>query len=422
MQLRNGSHQWCGARPKTVRMRRVFIMTALFGLAAPVGAATLDGLATVGSAASDARSNAFTEGMDKSPFGLGVPAGRLALRMAAAPLNDIQLTAVADADSERSSVLDLQEAWLGWNPVPSSPWRVRAKAGAFFPLNSLEVAYDQVGWNAARTISSSAINSWIAQEVRVLGAEFTAQWHGALIGSPHTVTARFGLFEGNDPAGTEIAWRGWDLSGRVTGLFQQLRLPDLPVYQPTGPIWRQTRDVHVFRELDHRPGLYEVLGYSLEGRLDVEAMHYDNRADPLTVKSGQYGWRTRFNHVSVRLRLPSAWELDSQAMRGSTLMGPNAVHVGFSSWYLLASHALGAGPLTLRYDWFHSSDRDILPQDPNGERGHAWALAYSLPLPHELTLVTEALRVVSNRAARAQLGADPRQTENSLQLELRWSF
>ena len=403
-------------------MRRVLVMTALLGCAACATGATLDGLATLGSAASDARSDAFTEGMDKSPFGLGVPAGRLALRVQADPWRDLRFTAVADADSERSSVVDLQEAWLAWNPVPASPWRVRAKAGAFFPLDSLEVAYDQVGWNPARTISSSAINSWVAQEVRVLGAEFTGQWRGALAGSPHTFTARLGVFAGNDPAGTEIAWRGWDVSGRVTGLFQKLRLPDLPVYRPTGPIFRQTRNVHVFRELDHRPGYYAMLGYSLEGRLDIEAMHYDNRADPLVVNNGQYGWRTHFNHLSLRLILPGAWEMDSQAMRGSTMMGPNAVHARFSSWYVLASHTLGPGLATARYDWFRARDRDILPQDPNGEHGHAWALAYSLPLRHSLTLVTEALRVVSNRVARSQIGEAPVQTESSLELELRWKF
>ena len=401
-------------------MRQALLLTAL--LAAPAAAANFSGLATLGGAAADSRSDAFTEGMDKNPFGLDVPAGRVVLRAQGAPTDDIQLSATADADSERSSVLDLEEAWAAWNPVPTSPWRVRARAGAFFPLSSLEVGYDQVGWNAARTISSSAINSWIAQEVRVAGAEFTGQWHGALVGSPHTFSTRLGVFEGNDPAGTEIAWRGWDLSGRVTGLFQKLRLPDLPVYWASGPIPRQTRDVHVFREIDHRPGYYAALGYSLEDALDVEVMHYDNRADPLRVKSGQYGWRTRFDHVSARWQLPAAWELDAQAMRGSTLMGPNAVHVGFSSWYGLASHALGPGSAALRYDWFATRDRDILPQDPNGERGHAWALAYSLPLPHSLTLVSEALRVASDRAARVQIGVDPRQTEDSFDLELRWAF
>ena len=398
-------------------------MGALCLLATPAAAATLRGLATVGSAAHAARSDDFTEGLDKSPFGLRVPTGRLTLRADGALFGDFVATAVADADSTRSSVLDLQEAWLAWNPVPQSPWRTRAKLGAFFPLNSLEVGYDQVGWNASRTISSSAINSWIAQEVRVIGVEFTQQWRGALLGSPHSFTARLGVFGGNDPGGTEIAWRGWDFSGRVTGLFQKLRLPDLPVYQPTGPIWRQSRNVHVFRELDHRPGHYEALGYSYEGVVDIEAMHYDNRADPLLVKSGQYGWRTKFDHMSLRVQLPGGIELLSQGMQGSTLMGPNAVQVRFTSWYGLASHSLGPGLATIRYDWFKNSDHDIMPlPDPNGEHGHAWALAYSLSLPHSLTLVTEALRVDSWRDARALIGATPRQKENSLSLELRWAF
>jgi hypothetical protein len=383
----------------------------------------LRGLTTLGTAADHARSNAFTESLDKSPFGLEVPAGRVALSIEAAPFGDFVATVVADADTQRSSVLDVQEAWLGWNPVPTSPWRARAKLGAFFPLTSLEVGYDQVGWNPVRTISSSAINNWIAQEVRTIGVEFTEQWRGALLNVPHTFTLRAAVFGANDPGGTEIAWRGWDFSGRITGLFQKLRLPDLPVYQSTGQIPVQTRNVHVFRELDHRPGWYAGLGYAFEGVLDIQAMHYDNRADPLQVTNGQYGWRTRFDHVGLSLQLPGDTELLAQAMHGGTFMGPNGVHARFGSWYLLASHPLARGLATVRYDWFHASDQDILPLvDPNGESGHAWAAAYSLPLPHSLTLVTEALRVDSRRAARAQIGEQPRQKQSSLSLELRWAF
>jgi hypothetical protein len=381
------------------------------------------GLATIGTATDQARSDDFTESLNKSPFGLDVPTGRVVLSAESSPFGHFMATLVADADSQRSSVLDVQEAWLGWNPVPTSPWRSRAKLGVFFPLTSLEVGYDEVGWNPIRTISSSAINNWIAQEVRTIGVEFTQQWRGALLGVPHTFTLRAAVTGANDPGGTEIAWRGWDFSGRVTGLFQKLRLPDLPVYQPGGPIEVQTRNVHVFRELDHRPGWYAALGYAFEGVLDFEAMHYDNRADPLQITNRQYGWRTRFDHLSMKIELPGELALLSQAMRGSTLMGPNAVHVRYSSWYLLASHALGPGRATLRHDRFHTSDQDIMPvPDPNGESGHAWALAYSLPLPHSLTLVTEALRVDSRRDARALTGIGPRQEESSLSLELRWAF
>ena len=391
--------------------------------AASAGAANLRGLATIGSAADQSRSDDFTASLDKSPFGLAVPAGRVVLSAESSPLGDFMATLVADADTQRSSVLDVQEAWVGWNPVPHSAWRSRAKLGAFFPLTSLEVGYDQVGWNPVRTISSSAVNNWIAQEVRTIGVEFTEQWRGALLDVPHTFTLRAAMFGANDPGGTEIAWRGWDLSGRVTGLFQKLRLPDLPVYQPGGPIEVQTRDVHVFRELDHRAGYYGALGYAYEGVLDVEFMHYDNRADPLTVKHGQYAWRTRFDHVSLSLQLPFETELLAQGMHGGTLMGPNGVHARFASWYLLGSHALGPGRATVRYDWFKTTDRDIMPLlDPNGESGHAWALAYSLPLPHSLNLVAEVLRVDSRRDARPLVGETPRKKENNVSMELRWAF
>ncbi len=395
----------------------------LYWSAISAAAANLRGLATVGTAADHARSDDFTESLDKSPFGLDVPTGRVVLSAEAALAGDFVGTLVVDADSQRNSVLDVQEAWLGWNPVPTSPWRSRARLGAFFPLTSLEVGYDQVGWNPIRTISSSAINNWIAQEVRTIGVEFTQQWRGALLNVPHTFTLRMAVFGANDPSGTEISWRGWDVSGRVTGLFQKLRLPDLPVYQPGGPIQVQTRNVHVFRELDHRPGWYAGVGYAFEGVLDIEAMHYDNRADPLQITHRQYGWRTRFDHVGISLKLPADTQLLAQGMHGGTFMGPNGVHARFASWYLLGSHALGPGSATLRYDWFKTTDRDIMPlPDPNGESGHAWALAYSLPLPHSLTLVTEALRVDSRRDARPLIGEAPRRKEDSLSLELRWAF
>jgi len=395
--------------------------TGLLG-AGPAGSGELRGLLALGTAAANARTGSFTEGMDKSPFGIAVPAGRLTARAAWAPFGDFTATVIADADSQRSSVFDVQEAWFGWQPVPTSPWRFRARAGAFFPVSSLEVGYDSIGWNAERTLSSSAINSWFAEEIRSVGTELTVQWRGVMVDSPHTFTARFGVFGGNDPAGTELAWRGWNVGGRVTGLFQNLRLPDLPVYRPDGAVPLQTRNVHVLREIDDRPGAYASLGYGSDDWLDVEAMHYDNRGDPLRVANGQYSWHTRFDHLSLKLRFADDWQLLSQVMKGSTIMGPNAVHAGFSSWYLLLSRPLGPGLATLRHDRFRTVDRDILPVDANEERGQAWAIAYSVPLPNKFRLVTEVLRVDSNRRARSLIGATPRLIENSLGVELRRAF
>lgn len=386
------------------------------------GPVTMQGQLSAGGASRDSRSDAFTESLDKSVFDMQRPAARLAIRLDAALPAALGAVLIADADSQRSSVIDLQEAFLAWNPVPQSPWRYRARLGAFFPVTSLETGYPQVGWNAQRTISGSAINSWISEEIRILGAEFTLQWRGVMAGSPHTGTLRGGAFGGNDPAGTLIAWRGWNMGGRITGLFQDLRLPDLPVYRPDGPIAVQTRDVDVFREIDDRPGYYLAAGYAYEGVVDAELMHYDNRGDPLRIEAGQYSWRTKFDHLALRFDLPREWVVLAQAMRGSTLMGPNAVNTRFSSWYLLAAHPLGPGTATLRHDRFRTRDRDIIPEDANGERGHAWALAWSVPLPHEFTLVAEALRVKSNRPARALISEISQKTEDSLALELRWAF
>lgn len=255
-----------------------------------------------------------------------------------------------------------------------------------------------------------------------MGAELTVQWRGVMVDSPHTFTARLGAFGGNDPAGTELAWRGWNVGGRVTGLFQSLRLPDLPVYRPDGAIPLQTRTVHVLREIDDRPGAYASLGYGREEWLDVTALHYDNRGDPLRVVNGQYSWHTRFDHLSLQLRIAHDWQIQSQILRGSTLMGPNAVNMHFSSWYLLVSRTMGPGLATLRHDRFRTDDRDILPADANDERGHAWAIAYSVPLRMQFRLVAELMRVDSNRPARSLIGSTPHRLENSLAVELRWAF
>jgi hypothetical protein len=327
-----------------------------------------------------------------------------------------------DADSQRSNVLGLQEAWIGWNPVPQSAWRTRVKVGAFFPTTSLEVAYDSIDWSATRTISAAAINSWIGEEIRIAGVELTQQWRGAMIESPHTFTARLGIFGMNDPAGTQIAWRGWNVGGRNTDLLQTLRLPDLPVYRPGGPLQSQARNVQLFREIDERPGVYVALGYGYDEWLEGAALHYDNRGDPLRLQHGQYSWHTRFDHLSLRAQPAADWELLAQWLRGNTLMGPNAVNVDFSSWYLLLSHQLGPGLATIRHDQFRSVDHDTLPTDANGESGHAWTFAYNLPLANSFTLVAELLSVDSQRTARATIGASAHKAERSLTMQLRRSF
>ncbi len=379
------------------------------------------GMVHIGAATDHSRSDELTSRLNKLPLGAEQPSARVAMRFDAV-ISDFAIHANADIDSHRTSLADLHETWLGWHPIPSGPWRVRARAGAFFPVSSFEVGYDQIGWGAERTVSGSAINSWIAEEIRILGAELTTQWRGALVGSPHEFTTRLGLFGGNDPAGTQIGWRGWHVGNRTTGLFQNLRIPDLPVYSADGPFAKQTHTIQLFREIDGRPDYYTSAGYAYDGRVELEILHYDNRADPLIIKDGQYSWQTRFDHAAVRLHLDQAWMLQAQVIRGKTVMGGHAIDAEFSTWYVLTSRQFNAGTATLRHDRFKVIDHDGLFNDSNAEDGYAWALPWAQPLSVSLLVLVEAQQVTSERPARTWLQDSARQVEKSLIFEVRWAL
>lgn len=334
----------------------------------------------------------------------------------------LSATLVASADEQHHGVLDVREAWLGWNPVPSSAWKTRVKLGFFFMPSSVEIDYDDIAWTPTRTISSSAINSWIGEELRTNGIQLQLLRSGRQQSSPHDFGLTAAIFNGNDPTGTLLAWRGWSISDRIGGRNQADRLVDLPVIRPDGAIPRQNRTIHPFREIDGRFGYYIGANYQYGDWLELALMHYDNRADPLEVKHGQYGWHTRFDHLNLVLRPAGSWEILLQAMRGDTLMGKNAVAIDYQSWYVLLAHPLGRGKLALRYDRFSTSEHDIQPQDPNSEQGHALALAYNVDVRKNLTWITEYLHVNSEREARHIIGIAPQQRERSLTTALRWQF
>jgi hypothetical protein len=397
---------------------------AAMGGFSPAGlqAADLRGQLDVGLAAAPDATHSFDGGLGKSPYVGAGPVARFALRGDAHLSETLVGRLVVDADSQRTNTVGVQEAWLGWHPFPTNPWRTRLKLGSYFPATSLEAGYDSASWSAERTFSASAVNTWIGQEIRINGVELDLLRRGAFAGSPHTFGVTAGVFTANDPAGTLLAWQGWNLSGGITGIGQRSPLPDLPAYRPDGPLPIQTRNAHLFREIDGRLGHYAAGHYAHAGWLEVSLLHYDNRADPLRIAGRQYGWRTRFNHASLLLRLPGNWEMRAQGMQGETLMGPAAVLVDFAAWYVLATHALGEGSISLRYDDFGSTDRDLTAGDPNGEQGRALALSYARPLTGSLTLITELLGVDGTRPARQLLDEAPRQREGSLAMILRWTF
>ena len=113
----------------------------------------------------------------------------------------------------------LSEAYLSYKPLGGGPVKLSARAGLMWPPVSLE--HSGSDWIVTDTITPSAINSWIGEEVKVVGFE------GSIAGTlgEHRLTATAALFDVNDTAGALLAFRGWALHDIKALAFQSQPLP-----------------------------------------------------------------------------------------------------------------------------------------------------------------------------------------------------
>ncbi len=74
----------------------------------------------------------------------------------------------AYGDHDRNPV-DVSEFYLDVRPFPTTSVRWRARVGAFFMPVSLENR--GIGWTAVYSITPSAVNTWLGEEFRTIGAE-----------------------------------------------------------------------------------------------------------------------------------------------------------------------------------------------------------------------------------------------------------
>ena len=326
----------------------------------------------------------------------------------------------AKYSDRQENPLDISEAIILFKPVSTSPLRFSGRLGAFFPPVSMENS--GVAWTSPYTLSSSAINSWVGEELKVFGGEAQLNYQtdsGDRIG---VFAAGFG---NNDTAGVLLAWRGWsldDYSATINDSF-----PITPEVAQSGLFPKQAASTRPFAEIDGRPGFYA--GVSLErpesGKL--RAIYYDNRGNPGIVKNGQYAWHTRFASLSLKMDLAWETELIAQGMLGNTQMGnviggQYTVDTSFRAESVLLSKKLGIHRLSVRYDNFGTSENDYLPQDPNSESGDAWTCNYNISLPGQQQINFEVSSIDSNRASRQILGQTARQTQTLWQVAYRWFF
>jgi hypothetical protein len=282
---------------------------------------------------------------------------------------------------------DLIEAYACYAPPSTGSWRWSVKAGAFFPPGSQE--NDQIGWTSAWTITPSAINSWIGYELRTIGAE------GRLERRPKagTLALTGAIYGANDPSGVLIADRGWSLDDRVSGLFEQERIPDaMAVLFHTSPPLHADE----FREIDNAPGWYVMASWRDPGLGDFSLMRYDNNADPSFRRGGQFAWRTDFWNAGYRKQIDRVTLL-AQAMSGSTEIEPapgRRFVTHFSSAFVLGGLDLGDWRLAARGETFRTH---TLAQSPSvlSENGYAGTLAVTWYSRDWLQLTAESIVVGS---------------------------
>jgi hypothetical protein len=360
-------------------------------------------------------------GLGKTRFGGG---GTEATCVQAGVVLNAQLTpsllAMADIQyqtTDKNSFSAL-EAYLRWRPVSTTPRRWSVKLGEFFPPVSLE--NDAIGWTSPWTLTPSAINSWIGEEFRTIGAEGRVEWRGTV----NTFEGYGAIFGFNDPAGELLAARGWSLSDYTSGVGSRLREPDVYAIDNGDAVPLR---FNPYLENDDHVGWYAGGRWKANGLGGLSILRYDNEADPSSHSGGSspvFSWRTEFWSFGAEADVGDVVVL-GQAMTGSTEIVPSPffhTSTDFRAAYVLAGWNRGAWRPAIRFDAFST---DQLPRDLDDrvrEHGHAITVALNWR-PREWIRVTgEALHVSSTRNQRLEEGIASEQTDDLVQLSLRLLF
>ncbi|HEY1492322.1 MAG TPA: hypothetical protein VGF35_06820 [Steroidobacteraceae bacterium] len=402
------------AKPKA-ELRTLLLAMALIGSAARATdwEASLDTRLV----SSDADRSVMDGGLAPTRFDRDDPVlqlGRVRLALTQ-PLGEVW-NAHVDAsvyDDKGGALAGVTEAYLQFRPYPRAGYRLRVKAGGFYAPVSMENR--AVGWDSPYTISYSAIDSWLAVEVRTLGLEANLDWLGTRLGHSFDVGVTAAAFGWNEGAGQVLAGTGFALTDRQTPLFGRVGQPGVPPLNGAEP----------FVQLDSRVGFYAGLEGRYLDRLTVRVLRYDNRADPTVIDAvaQTIAWNTRFTSAGLRAESGNGWTGIIQWLQGETTIAPGGFTLEwpFNSVYGLLSRRVGRHTFSARYDHFkvegHGTEGD------GAQNGHAWTAAYACDLNRHWRVALEWLQVNSYSYERSDLlGASPWATQSQFQLSLRYSL
>jgi len=348
-------------------------------------------------------------GSDDSGLRLG--RARFAVTQPLGELFSAHLDASVFDDKDRSA-LGVTEAYLLFRPYPRAGYRFRLKAGGFYPPVSLENR--SAGWESPYTLSYSAIDSWLAVEVRTIGLEGQLEWLGTRTGHAFDLGVTGGVFGWNDRAGVMVASNGFVLTDRQTPLFGRLGQPGVKPLNGAEP----------FMEIDHRAGAYAGLEARYLDRAVLRVLRYDNRADPSEADTVSHvlAWETRFTSAGLRIEGEHGWTAIVQWLGGDTTIAPPSLTLNwpFQSTFGLLSKRFGRNTLSARYDRF--AVQTNAPEVYGAQDGHAWTAAYLFDLDAHWRFALECVRVVSSSVNREEQGGPPLATETQWQLAIRYAL
>jgi hypothetical protein len=325
--------------------------------------------------------------------------------------DELHFVAVARVEPQTPSGIDALEGYAAWRPQPFGDWGWSMKAGAFFPTISVE--NDDLGWTSPYTLTPSAINSWIGEELRTIGGEGTLSRQT----SWGTVSAIGAVFCCNEPAGTMMADRGWAMDDRPTGLFEPLRLPDATVSLFGGTPPGHTK---LFQNIDDRAGWYAGLKWDVPDLGQIAVLRYDNNADPFASNAYDSSWLTRFWSASLKTRIAGVTVL-AQALTGDTAIGGGGMlfTTRFNSAFVLASYDIGEDwRVSARAETFDVRDHPsftLIDED-----GHAFTAAAIWTPKDWLRVTAEIIAITSRRGERTLEALNPTLSNTQFQLSTRF--
>ena len=283
---------------------------------------------------------------------------QLGIDWSASPTLGAHLHLLARNDEgTRRGIAGVPEAYLEVNLHPGND-RVRIRGGAFFLPTSRENV--DALWENPYAISSSALNSWLGEELRPIGVDVSWFRQRAFAGAT--------VFRGNDTLGALPPVRGWTLDDHWTLLGE---------WVPVDPEYFTS----VSAETDGR------LGWSARGgwngdRLFVQATHIDNRSDGLEY-GHLFNWGTRFDIVSAESTIGD-WTFAAEYGWGPTFLVVEGMRFTnqIDAAYALASRHSPRMRGTIRVETFRVDD----------ERDYALTLAWLWTVIHKTRLGVEVTK------------------------------